>query len=153
MLHRLTEWEDNGYDDSDFWVSVYDDETNEVRAVHAGSTRFAGNAPGEGPDLGQPISDPAVLQNAIRLLGEHIFRLLRETEDKDVLEPVAVERGVCVRLLRDCRHKHFVASGRYSGQSVLVGCLRSVSSVTATTDQEGKTPASASVLTIVRRLM
>jgi hypothetical protein len=108
MLHRLTEWEDNGYDDSDFWVSVYDDETNEVRAVLAGSTRFAGNAPGEGPDLGQPISDPAVLQNAIRLLGEHIFRLLRETEDKDVLEPVAVERGVCVRLLRDCRHKHFV---------------------------------------------
>lgn len=108
MLHRLTEWEDNGYDDSDFWVSVYDDETNEVRAVLSGSTRFAGYAPDHGPDLGQPISDPVVLQNAIRLLAEHIFRRLRETEDKDVLEPVAVERGACVRLLRDCQHKNLV---------------------------------------------
>jgi hypothetical protein len=105
MLHRLTEWEDNGTQDSDFWVSVYNDETNEVEAVLSGSTRFAGYAAGQGPDLGTPISDPAILQKALRVLADHIYKMLRDAEDRNVMEPVAVERGTMVRLLRDCKHK------------------------------------------------
>jgi hypothetical protein len=107
-LHRLTEWEDNGYEDSDFWVSVYDDVANEVKAVLRGTTRFAGYAPGQGPDLGQPISDFATLQKALCLLADRIFKLIRSAEDKDVFEPVAVELGTFVRLLRNCKHKGVV---------------------------------------------
>ena len=105
MLHRLTEWEDNGYNDSDFWVSVYDDETNTLRSVLSGSTRFAGYAPGQGPDLGEPISDPQTLQKALRALAEHIHDLLSKAEHHDVYEPDHVERGATVRLLRTCKHK------------------------------------------------
>lgn len=115
MLHRLTEWEDNGYDDSDFWVSVFDDQTNEVVAVLSGSTRFAGYAPGKGPDLGTPISDLPILEKAIHVLAGHIFKSLRAAENKNVMEPVAVERGATVRLLRDCRHKDIVVSEGAAG--------------------------------------
>ena len=75
MLHRLTEWEDNGPQDSDFWVPVYDDEVNEVRGLLSGSTRFASYASGHGPDLGTPISNPAILERALELLRDHIFQL------------------------------------------------------------------------------
>ena len=105
MLHRLTEWEDNGYSDSDFWVSVFDDESNQIRAIMSGSTRFAGYAPGHGPDLGQPISDLAILQRALQALKNFIFTAIRAAEYSDVLEPSKVERGTKLRLLRNCKHK------------------------------------------------
>ena len=92
MLHRLTEWEDNGYNDSDFWVSVYDDETNAVRAVLQGSTRFAG-FDGGGPDIGQPISSLAILQKALHVLAEHIYTVIRAAEYREVLEPAAIAKG------------------------------------------------------------
>lgn len=36
------EWEYNGYDDSDFYVVVYDTETRELSRELTGSTRYAG---------------------------------------------------------------------------------------------------------------
>ncbi len=104
MLHRLTEWEDNGCNDSDFWVSVYDDEKNIVRAVLNGSTRFAGFSNG-GPDIGQIISDPVILKKAIRLLSDHIYTAIRAVEDGQIKEPSTVERGTTLRLLRSVKHK------------------------------------------------
>jgi len=105
MLHRLTDWEDNGYNDSDFWVSVYDDEKNVVRAVLKGSTRFAGFFGGDIPDIGQPITDPAILQKALRVLADHIYSVIRAAETREVMEPSAVEKGTILRLLRSVRHK------------------------------------------------
>jgi hypothetical protein len=104
MLHRLTEWEDNGYHDSDFWVSVYDDEKNAVRAVLKGTTRFACSG-GGGPDIGQPISNPVILQNALRLLSDHIYTVIRAAEYRDTLEPSKAEKGTILRLLRSVKHK------------------------------------------------
>jgi hypothetical protein len=104
MLHRLTEWEDNGYNDSDFWVSVYDDAANEVHAVLKGSTRFAGYSDG-GPDLGLPISDPAILQKALRVLTDHIYTTIRAAEYRDILEVSVAEKGTNLRLLRPVKHK------------------------------------------------
>jgi hypothetical protein len=103
MIHRLTEWEDNGPNDSDFWASVYDDGKNEVRAVLKGSTRFAGYRDG-GPDLGQPISDPTILQKALRVLTDHIYTIIRAAEYRGVLEPSKAETGTILRLLRSVKH-------------------------------------------------
>jgi len=46
-LYLLSEWEINGYNDSDFECAVWDTEQNEVRCILLGSTRFAGSYSGE----------------------------------------------------------------------------------------------------------
>ncbi|WP_130425422.1 hypothetical protein [Edaphobacter modestus] len=86
-------------------MSVFDDESNQIRGIMSGSTRFAGYAPGHGPDLGHPISDLAILQRALQALKNFIFTAIRAAEYSDVLEPSKVERGTKLRLLRNCKHK------------------------------------------------
>lgn len=101
MLHKLTSWEDNGYHDSYFYISVWDDQKREVRAIETGSTAYAGGSPeGDAP----AISDPKVLMDALVWLQGHIYTAIREAEHRDVLEPQAAKRGDMVRLLRDCKH-------------------------------------------------
>lgn len=120
MLHRLTEWEDNGYNDSDFWVSVYDDEKNAVRAVLKGSTRFAGYHDG-GPDIGKPIANLAVLQKALRVLADHIYSVIRAAEYRDVLEPSTAEKGTILRLLRSVKHKGALIAEGTVGELFWIG--------------------------------
>jgi hypothetical protein len=101
MYYRLTEWEVKASDGSDFFVSVYDALTNTVKAVLASSTRGSAIMSDHEPDLGQPITDPAILEKALLLLTEHIYMLLRSIEHKEVYEPVCVDRGAFVRLTDD----------------------------------------------------
>lgn len=115
MLHRLTSWEDNGCNDSDFWVSVYDDQKDEVRAVLQGTTRFAGYSDG-GPDIARPISDPEVLQKALRLLTEFIFTAIQAAETRDVMEPSKIEKGTSLRLVRPVKHKGAVIAAGTTGK-------------------------------------
>jgi hypothetical protein len=123
MLHRLTSWEDNGYDDSDFFVSVFDDETNQIRAVMSGSTRFEGYAPGQSPDIGTPISDPAILDRALQVLKDFIYKAIKAAEYRDVLEPSKVASGTRLRLLRDVKHKGVKLLAGTSGKAFWQGAF------------------------------
>ena len=103
MLHKLTEWEDNGYDDSDFYISVWDDEAGAVRQIEVGSTRYAG---GGAPVDARPVADPVVLDAALRWLAGAIFGQLRSAEDRDVLEPQDAPIGTILRTVRLVRPRN-----------------------------------------------
>ena len=100
-LHKLTNWEVNGPQDSDFMESYWNDETKQVEFHEVGSTRHAG---GSSCSNTPPINDIDMLVEAIAWLGDFIFGQIRAAEHRDVLEPQAVGRGDMVRLLRDVKH-------------------------------------------------
>ena len=100
MEFTLTDWEQNGYHDSYFYVSVWNTETRTLRAMEYGSTAYGGGA--ETPPV---ISDPAVLQDAIAWLAEYIFGVIRKAEHADVMEPQAAPKYADMRLVRNVKHK------------------------------------------------
>lgn len=102
MLHKLTSWEDNGYHDSYFYVSVWDDEARTVRAIETGSTAYSG---GNSECSYPPISDVNALRDAITWLADYIYNVIRPQEHADVLEPQAAELRADYRLTRAVKHK------------------------------------------------
>lgn len=104
MKHLLTEWEVNGYDDSDFYASVYDDQTRTIEGICTGSTRYAG-ARSADQSVYPPISDPVVLQGAIHALTVVIFDTIRAAEYRDVMEPNDAPKGAILRTIRNCKHR------------------------------------------------
>lgn len=111
----LTDWEINGYDDSDFMASYYDDKTNSIGFTCYGSTRYPSpriighNADGstsvevDGEHLLMPTSD--VVEKARLVLEESIFQKLDRAEKRLVDEPDVedLSKGLYVRLIANAR--------------------------------------------------
>lgn len=56
-LYVMDEWEHNGYDDSDWYAVVYDDETDKLSCQEVGTTRFANALPSNPPSIHKQIND------------------------------------------------------------------------------------------------
>lgn len=83
----LCDWEDNGYDDSDFYVSRWNAETGAIEAVLVGTTRGYMLAPAQ-----VLATDDEVL--AARAAAEReIFDAMRKAHHADVFEPQSVGVG------------------------------------------------------------
>ena len=105
-LYLLSEWEINGYHDSDFEAAVWDTEKDCVRRIEIGSTRYAGGRGYDGIETDIPDD---ILDKSIDWLAETFFYYMRLSEDSRVLEPNEIEKGQRVRLLKDKRNKAKVA--------------------------------------------
>lgn len=106
----LTDWEINGYDDSDFMASYYNDQTNTIGFTCYGSTRYPSatiighNADGstsvvvEGENLLMPTAE--VVEKARLVLEESIFQRLVNADKRlvDTPEPDDLKVGLNVTL-------------------------------------------------------
>jgi hypothetical protein len=101
MLYKLDEWEHNGRDDSDWYAVVFDSDTNELRRIEIGTTRFA-NALHVGPPMEAPT--PEILLQAEKCLADIIFGMIKRSEAQNVLEPNDVNVGDRVRLIFDVKN-------------------------------------------------
>jgi hypothetical protein len=102
-LYNLCEWEINGYDDSDFMMSAFNDETNKIETICVGSTRYAG-----GYDYrGAIMPTVEIVEKARLVLAEYIFQSIRAAEHRDVLEPDDVAEGVRVSLIEAHKNQTF----------------------------------------------
>lgn len=111
----LTDWEINGYNDSDFMCSYYDDVANVIGFHEYGTTRFA--APtniGINPDgttsvtvAGETLLMPNadVVEKARLALADRIFDRLQKADRKLVDEPDYADlfQGMRVRLTENVR--------------------------------------------------
>ena len=110
----LTDWEINGYDDSDFMCSFYDDVTNTIGFKEYGTTRFPSptmisigggitSVVVDGDNLLMP--DAAVVEKARLVLEESIFQKLVDA-DKRLVDTPDVEdlkEGLAIRLTAKAR--------------------------------------------------
>jgi hypothetical protein len=111
----LTDWEINGYSDSDFMCSYYDDVTNTIGFCEYGTTRFATatnigiNADGtttvvvDGDFLRMPNAE--VVEQARQALSKSIFHRLRDADRNLVFLPDVPDLhvGLQVRLTGKAR--------------------------------------------------
>lgn len=111
----LTDWEINGYDDSDFMASYYDDVENKIGFTCYGSTRYPSatvigiNADGVtsvsvGDDaLKAPNAE--MVEKARRVLADSIFQALKADDKRLVEEPDVkhLHAGLRVRLTEKAR--------------------------------------------------
>lgn len=111
----LTDWEINGYDDSDFMLSYYDDVTNSIGTSCYGSTRYPSshnigiNADGTtsvtiGDDI-LKLPNAEVVEKARLVLEEYIFQTLTAAEKGTVERPNVkdLREGLRLRLAEDAR--------------------------------------------------
>lgn len=110
----LTDWEINGYDDSDFMASYYDDKTNTIGFTCYGSTRYPSasvisigggltSVVVDGENLLTPNAE--VVEKARLVLEESIFQKL-VAADKRLVETPDVEdlkEGLSIRLTAKAR--------------------------------------------------
>jgi hypothetical protein len=114
--YLLCDWEQNGYDDSDFLCIYYDDATNTLHTHTYGTTRFAaphtyGIVEGRtsievrGEDLLVPT--PAVVERARRVLADRIFHLLTQAEVRLVEQPEVKDLvpGLAMRVATTVRNQ------------------------------------------------
>lgn len=105
--HILTEWERNGYHDSDFYCSYWDDATQSVLSMEVGTTRCAAPTSAKIDGIGE---DPAcfkmptleIVQKAVLWLEGRIAAMIKSADERDVLEPQpnrVSERNTRLRLL------------------------------------------------------
>lgn len=105
----LTDWEINGYDDSDFMASYYDDVTNTIGFTCYGSTRYPSatviaigggitSVVVDGENLLSPNAE--VVEKARLVLEESIFQKLKAADKRLVDEPDVsdLKAGLRVRL-------------------------------------------------------
>lgn len=110
----LTDWEINGYDDSDFMCSYYDDKTNTIGFTCYGSTRYPSatvisigggttSVVVDGENLLMPDAD--VVEKARLALEENIFQRLTTADKRLVDEPDVndLREGIEVRLTVDAK--------------------------------------------------
>ena len=85
MAHYVfAQWEHNGRDDSDWYAVVYNDETDELKCIETGTTRFA-NALHIGPPLLPPTDE--IREKAIIKLRDRYIRMVKRGNELKVLEP------------------------------------------------------------------
>lgn len=113
----LTEWEVNGYNDSDFMCTYYDDMINELRAHQFGTTRFAAptmvsfNKDGvssvevDGERLLLPTKE--IVEKARLKLEDFIFHNLQSTDRRRVFNPAVDElyEGLLLRTKEEARNQ------------------------------------------------
>lgn len=94
--YLINEWEENGYDDSDFRVVTFNDETGEFTSHLIGSTRFAG-----GIKYPENTSEwtPEAAALCLEKMEERIFQSFMKLEKMDVETPNSVKPGDKVRFL------------------------------------------------------
>lgn len=110
----LTDWEINGYNDSDFMCSYYDDVTNTIGFFEYGSTRFPSatmisigggitSVVVDGENLLAPNAE--VVEKARLVLEESIFQKLKAADKRLVDEPGVedLRAGLRVRLTGKAR--------------------------------------------------
>ncbi len=113
-LYLLTDWEVNGYSDSDFWCTYYNTEDKTVHACEYGSTRYAGartigwngnvsTVVINGEHALAPTAE--IVEEARQWLEGHIFERMVELDKRLVDEPNVedLHPGLEVRLLADCK--------------------------------------------------
>ncbi len=111
-LFKLCEWEINGYSDSDWILMVYDDETNSIKSLTIGTTRFAGCA-AHGYQIcyecaGSPISPTQeIIEKARLVLKDFLFQRIKRLNYLSVMEPEDVNPGDKVQLLIDHKNQAF----------------------------------------------
>lgn len=98
---RLCDWERNGYNDSDFYGMYYDEADGQLHTIEIGTTRFACQSYGFGPEYLMPT--PEIVEKARVILADRIFAALRHAEDRNVLEPEpkAIYKGAQIKLSKD----------------------------------------------------
>ncbi len=99
MNYKLVEWEDNGYNDSDFYGVAWNDDKGCLEKHSLGSTSFSG---GYGFDDTFALPTPEILDKARRALAKIIFEQLTEAENRDVFtpKPSAITPGTELILLK-----------------------------------------------------
>jgi hypothetical protein len=114
MKHILTDWEINGYDDSDFMASYYDDVTNTIGFTCYGSTRYVSatviwatngvtTVSVDGESLMLPNAQ--VVEKARLVLEELIFQKLKAADKRlvDTPDVADLKIGMRVRMLEKAR--------------------------------------------------
>lgn len=99
-LYELDQWEHNGYDDSDWFAVVYDDEKDKLDRVLIGTTRGAFPPPSSGLAPGHKAPTEEIIEKArIRLRDDFIRPLVEQSENRRIfqLDPKDVKRGLRVR--------------------------------------------------------
>jgi len=102
MKYKLSEWEMNGYHDSDGYLAYWDDDENAVKCMMHWTTRFAGGPKLEG--FAKELTSE-VLEKSLDWLADAIFHALKIAEEGDVLRPQRVNEGDRVRLLEAHRNQ------------------------------------------------
>ena len=84
-LYELDQWEHNSVNDSDWYSVVYDTETNELRRVETGTTRFAGDCY-IGPAIKKEVP-PEIRERATVALAALYFDYLKRNNAAHVATP------------------------------------------------------------------
>lgn len=103
--YKLCSWEDNGYNDSDWYLVAWDSELGKPVKHEVGTTRCAAGCNVDG--YGYDLPTPDVVRSAVAWLAEYIYQSIRDAEYRDVLEPQpsAACKGTELLLTRNVRHK------------------------------------------------
>lgn len=106
----LTEWERNGYHDSDFYASYWDSETESIRCEEVGTTRCYSRTNALIDDKGEepghftlPTID--IVLQAIKKFEEFLFSKLKASNQREIMEPSSTCRNDRLRLLSDGEFK------------------------------------------------
>jgi hypothetical protein len=104
MKFKVCDWEDNGYDDSDFYGAYFDSETGTVKTMLIGTTRGAMPTPKEWSDM--PLPTAEVVEEARQWLQGHIYGVIHAAEHRDAAEPSLALLGNGVRVKLTKAHRN-----------------------------------------------
>ena len=102
----LSDWEHNGYSDSDFYRSYWDTEEETVTFHMYDTTRAGGTCSCDICTSARPITaaDGEALEGARLWLVERLFHRFRALEESRIMRPDNVQKGQRVRLLETHRN-------------------------------------------------
>lgn len=118
--YRLVEWENNGYNDSDFFIAYWDSDHGDIQAHMFGTTRFGGD---------NTISDeylmptPDVVLAAREALAAKIYAMMEHAENLDINEPTNAQKGERLELIKDTRHKKVKYEKGTQGTVIWIGAF------------------------------
>jgi len=102
MEYRICDWEDNGYNDSYFYVGIWDTEKHEIRSVMYGSTAFGGGTPlNTWPMLKD--ADPAIKQEFKEWYVKTVSKQCFDANDANRNEPKSIGLREDVIIIRDVK--------------------------------------------------
>lgn len=91
--YKLTEWEHNGLDDSDWYAVVYDSDKDQLDRILINTTRGYITR----PSMKEPTDE--IYLKAEAKLSEIIFKTIKNAEENDVLRPNALENGARISFI------------------------------------------------------
>lgn len=106
MLYLLQSWEINGYHDSDFYGAFWDTETQTVRRIEMGSTRYASQG---NPMLFSTELTVEIVQSAIYWLEDVVYDAMSAAASNRINRPDTISVGdkVCLTAAKK-GHKYAV---------------------------------------------